>query len=152
MLSMTLLKIVSISLFAALVGVWTFGGSEDLDQRIPVGPGGSLDVAIALGDGFSFDHGSLQIRSHTDDDVRVRAETSGWGGYAVALELSHDDAAQHVALVGKVEGALHWMFGGPGKMAVKRSSWLTISSQSPPVSAGTTLGGACGDPVWPNAE
>ncbi len=109
----TLAKLVSISVLAALVGLWTLGEAGDLERRVPVGPGGSLDVAIALGGGFSFDHGSLQIRSHGEDDVRVLAETTGWGGYAVDLDLSHDGAAQRVVLDAKVEGALHWMFGGP---------------------------------------
>jgi hypothetical protein len=89
---------------------WVLPGA-DLDQRIPVGPGGSAVVDLELEGGFSLEPGSLTIRSHEADDVHVAAETSGWGTYAVALDLSATQ--DRVTLVGRVDGALSWLFGGP---------------------------------------
>lgn len=89
------------------------------DERVPVGGGGTLDVDIVLGGGFSFDHGSLHIRSHDADDVRVQADVSGWGAYAVDLDLSHE--GERAELIGRVDGPLDWMFGGP---TVNVSVWV----------------------------
>jgi DUF4097 and DUF4098 domain-containing protein YvlB len=105
--------------FAVLAAALLFGGGARLDERLPVGPGGALAADIALGEGFSSDEGSLRIRSHEDGDVRVLAETSGWGTYAVDFDLSQ--AGDRVSLVGRVEGALHWLFGGP---TVRVSVWV----------------------------
>jgi len=97
---------------ALLAGILLSGhDGSDFDRRVPVGPGGSLRVDIALGGGISFDHGSLHVRSHDAGDVRVLADSDGWGKYAVDLNLSHEGNA--VALVGRVDGPLDWMFGGP---------------------------------------
>jgi hypothetical protein len=119
--SWKLLAIPAVAVLALGIFVGALGGHErsDFDERIPVGPGGSLEVEVALGDGISFDRGSLEIRSHEDGDVRVLADTSGWGAYAVDLDLSHE--ADRVKLVGRVEGALHWLFGGP---TVDVSIWV----------------------------
>jgi len=93
--------------------------AANFDRRLPVGPGGAIAVDIALGSGISFDHGSLTIRSHAEDDLRVLAETSGWGKYAVDLDLSHQ--GEQAALVGRVDGPLDWLFGGP---TVNVSIWV----------------------------
>lgn len=102
------LAAVALALGAALVS-WL--DHPDLDERIPLRRGGRLVVDVALGGGVSLDPGSLAIRSHADDAVHVSAHTSGWGQYAVALELSQQD--DRVDLVGRVEGPLYWIFGGP---------------------------------------
>ncbi len=86
-------------------------GGTDLDERVAVQPGGDLDVDIVLGSGVSFDRGSLEITSHPAEEVRVVAEVSGWGQYAVDLDVS--ERAGDVSVVGRVEGFLHWAFGGP---------------------------------------
>ena len=54
---------------------------------------------------------SLAIRSHEADDVRVVADSIGWGRYAVDLDVTQED--ERISLVGRVEGTLHWIFGGP---------------------------------------
>jgi hypothetical protein len=90
-----------------------FGAHErsDFDRRFEVGPGGAIEADIVLGGGISFDHGSLQVRSHGDDQVRVEADSSGWGKYAVDIDVQQQ--GNRITLVGRVEGPLHWMFGGP---------------------------------------
>lgn len=92
---------------------------SDFDTRVPVGPGGSLRVDLELGGGIAFDHGSLHVRSHDAEDVRVVADTTGWGKYAVDLDLSHRD--ESVTLQGVVDGPFDWMFGGP---TVNVSIWV----------------------------
>jgi hypothetical protein len=92
---------------------------SDFEELIPVDPGGSATVDLALGEGFSFDRGSLHVRSHDTNDVRVVAESSGWGRYAIDLDLSHE--SDRLALVGRVDGFLYWLFGGP---TVNVSLWL----------------------------
>ena len=87
------------------------GSPSDLDERIPVEPGGTAYLDVELGEGFSFDKGSLEVRSHDAGNVRILAETTGWGAYAVDLKLTRAD--NDVRLVGRVDGFLHWIFGGP---------------------------------------
>jgi hypothetical protein len=91
----------------------------DLDERVPVGPGGSAVVDLDLSGRLGLEPGSLTIRSHADDDVHVAAETSGWGTYAVDLDLSARD--RRATLVGRVDGWLSWLFGGP---TVDVSLWV----------------------------
>lgn len=86
-------------------------GDADINRQIAVRPGGELSIDIALGSGVSFDHGSLQVTSDAVDEIRIATDTSGWGGYAVNVDVRQSDG--HVRLVGRVDGALHWMFGGP---------------------------------------
>ena len=43
--------------------------------------------------------------------VRITTVTEGWGGYAVDVDIRETDG--HVRVVGRVDGALHWMFGWP---------------------------------------
>jgi hypothetical protein len=103
------------ALVAAAIGVpaIVFGvvSTSDLDERIPVEPGGSLVVDIELGGGISFDKGSLRVHSHPHDEVRIVADSSGWGQYAVDFDLDRD--GDTIRLIGRVEGPLHWAFGGP---------------------------------------
>ena len=74
--------------------------------------GGTLHVDVVLDGGMS-DHGSVLIRSHTDGgrEVVATAERSGWGRWAVDLELVED--GDRAELRGRVDGALVWLFGGP---------------------------------------
>lgn len=104
-------KLIAIPAVVLAVAAAPLLSGADLDERIPVGPGGSMVADIALGDALSFDRGSLRIRSHDAEDVRVRADASGWGQYAVQLDLSRVE--ESVRLVGRVDGPLDWLFGGP---------------------------------------
>ena len=90
---------------------WWSCSTGDLDRSIPLSPGGSLSVDVELGSGFSFDHGSLVVTSHSGEEVRVVVDVSGWGGYAVDLDTR--ERAREVDVVVRVEGFLHWAFGGP---------------------------------------
>lgn len=115
-------KVLSLPLVAGGLLVAVFFADHEganFDERLPVGPGGSIAVDIALGGGISFDYGSLTIRSHAADDLRVLAETTGWGKYAVDLDLSH--RGNRAELVGRVDGPLDWLFGGP---TVNVSVWV----------------------------
>ena len=112
-------KVWSIPAAASIALVAGVFSGRDLDQRIPVGPGGSIAVDLELGAGIAFDYGSLTIRSHEAEDVRIESETTGWGRYAVDFDLSRD--GEHVELVGRVDGLLDWMFGGP---TVDVSVWV----------------------------
>lgn len=104
-----------LALPALLAGVIYYGALNDpygsFDERVPVGAGGSIRADIELGSALSFDKGSLLIRSHEEDEVRVVADIGGWGSYAVDLDLSHE--GDQVELVGRVDGPLDWLFGGP---------------------------------------
>ncbi|MFP8881278.1 MAG: DUF4097 family beta strand repeat-containing protein [Myxococcota bacterium] len=101
---------VAAGLAAASAFGWGCGGG-DIDRQIAVQPGGELSIDIELGSGISFDHGSLQIASDAIDEIRIATDTSGWGGYAVDVDIRDSNGQVHV--VGRVDGALHWMFGGP---------------------------------------
>jgi hypothetical protein len=86
-------------------------GDGDIDRRISVQPGGELSIQIELGSGLSFDHGSLRVTSDAIDEIQISTVTSGWGGYAVDVDVR--ESGGDTRLTGRVDGALHWMFGGP---------------------------------------
>ena len=98
---------------SGLLGCFSAGsGDGDLDQSLHVSPGATIRIDLEFGSSVSFDRGSLEVRSHDrPGEVRVEAETTGWGEYAVDLSLTGTD--DQVSLTGRVEGALYWMFGGP---------------------------------------
>jgi len=98
-------------LLIPVAAFWVTCGSPDVDERVAARPGGELYVDLTLGKGFSFDKGSLVVTSHEANEVRVVGEASGWGEYAVDIDVREVDGG--VRVVGKVEGLLHWMFGGP---------------------------------------
>jgi hypothetical protein len=85
--------------------------AEDLDERIPVTRGGTLEVDLDLGEGLRLDQGSLEIRSHDADVVHVLSNASGWASWAVQLRL--DREGDRVRLTGRVGGTMPWLFGGP---------------------------------------
>lgn len=114
---------VPVLLGAALFAVEPMG-EGNVDRRLEVPRGGRVDVDLVLGGGLAFDHGSLTIRSHDADDVRLLAETTGWGQYAVDLETEARD--DRLAVVGRVDGPLDWMFGGP---TVDVSLWVPSDLQ-----------------------
>ncbi len=85
--------------------------ADDLDERIPVEPGGTLEVDLDLGEGLRPDRGELQITTHASDSVHIVADTTGWGAWDVNFRLQHD--AGTVRLIGRVGGSASWLFGGP---------------------------------------
>lgn len=98
---------------AALLGLLACGlpASEDLDQRIPAAPGGVLEVDLDLGEGLRPDPGRLEVRSHDAEVVRIRAAARGWGAWGAGFRVDREGDA--VRLVGRVEGPVTWLFGGP---------------------------------------
>ena len=111
--------LVGAALAVPALGLWLNCGGVDRDQRVAAKRGGTLSVDLTLGSGFSFDKGSLTVSSHALDEVRVVVDTSGWGDYAVDVDVS--ESPDGVNIVGRVDGFLHWIFGGP---TVDLSVWV----------------------------
>ncbi|MCZ6464374.1 MAG: DUF4097 family beta strand repeat-containing protein [Proteobacteria bacterium] len=103
--------IVGAALLVPAVLITYIASGSGFDRRFDARPGGMLSADLELGSGLGFHRGSLEIASHEDDDVRVVAEISGWGKYAVDVDVR--ERADGVQVVGRVEGTLHWIFGGP---------------------------------------
>jgi hypothetical protein len=99
--------------------LWLACGGVDLDRRVAAQSGGKLAIDMQLAWGFAFDKGSLTISSHDADEVRVVVDTSGWGEYAVDVEVT--ELPDGVRVEGRVDGLLHWLFGGP---TVDLSVWV----------------------------
>jgi hypothetical protein len=100
------------------IGVWLLAAllagcalADDMDERIPVEPGGRLEVDLDLGQGLRPDPGSLEVVSHDANEVWILADASGWGASGVRFRVDQGEHA--VRLLGRVEGAFSWMFGGP---------------------------------------
>ena len=55
-------------------------GPNDLEERIPVQPGGLLEVDLYMGEGLRPDKGSLEVASHDANEVRIAADASAWAG------------------------------------------------------------------------
>jgi hypothetical protein len=87
------------------------GSPESMEERIPVEPGGRLEVDLDLGDGLRPDPGSLEVVSHDSDEIRIVAEASGWGASGVRFRV--DENGRAVSVQARVEGTFSWMFGGP---------------------------------------
>ncbi len=99
---------IGLLLVAALpAAVW----AEDLDERIPVEPGGLLEIDMDYGEGLRPDPGFLEIASHAAREVRIVADASGWGTAGVRFQVVND--GRTVRLLGRVGGAFTWLFGGP---------------------------------------
>ena len=109
-------------------------GPNDLEERIPVQPGGTLEVDLYMGEGLRPDKGSLAVTSHDANEVRIAADASGWGASGVNFRLEHD--ASTVRLYGRVTGALSWLFGGPQlavRIWVPREFALDLRTSAGPV-------------------
>jgi len=106
-----------------------------LDQRIPVAPGGLLQVDVDLGAEARSDRVSLDVRAHDADEVWVVADVSGPGSGSVSFRLEHDPA-QVVRLYARSRGILAWLFGGPSvqlRVFVPRHFALDLRSASGPI-------------------
>jgi hypothetical protein len=84
---------------------------EDMEKRVPVEPGGLLEVDLDRGVGLRPDEGSLVVHSHDADEVRVVVEASEWGASGVRFRV--DRQGHTVRVIGRVGGAVSWLFGGP---------------------------------------
>jgi hypothetical protein len=109
-------------------------GTNDLEERIPVQPGGLLEVDLYMGEGLRPDKGSLEVTSHDANEVRIAADASGWGASGVNFRVEHD--AKTVRLYGRVTGALSWLFGGPQvavRVWVPREFSLDLRTSAGPI-------------------
>ena len=86
--------------------------AEGLDQRIPVKPGGLLQVDLDLGEEARAGRVSLEIRSHEADEVYAVADLSGLGAGSVTFRVEPDENG--VRLYARSGGLMSWLFGGPG--------------------------------------
>jgi hypothetical protein len=86
--------------------------AQELDQRIPVKPGGLLQVDLDLGEEIRPERVSLEVRSHDADEVWAVADLSGLGASSIKFRLDHDERV--VRLYGRAGGLMSWIFGGPG--------------------------------------
>lgn len=104
--------LIPLTLLATTLALVAAGAQgQDLDEQLPARSGGRLEVDIDLGIGLRSDPGSLQVSTHSRDEVRVVTESSGWGSWSVVFDLSGEQG--DARLLGRVEGATSWMFGGP---------------------------------------
>ncbi len=94
-----------------LVALSSLTGTREIDDRVAVLEGGRVEIDVELEGGLGSEHGSLHIRSHEEAEVHVRAAATGWGRWAVDVDL--DRQPDGAKLVGRVNGVLLWLFGGP---------------------------------------
>ncbi len=87
------------------------GCEAEFEDRVEAPPGGQLWVDLDLGEGLRPDPGFVEIASREADEVRVRAESTGWGARGVRLRLERE--GETVRVDGGVSGAFSWLFGGP---------------------------------------
>lgn len=99
-------------LFSILVLLPAGAPAQALDRRVPVKPGGFLQVDLDLGEEIRADRVSLEVRSHDADEVWAVADLSGLGASTVRFRLENDDRV--VRLYGRSGGIMSWLLGGPG--------------------------------------
>ncbi len=117
-----------------LLGVSPPALAERWEEALPAGPGGTVEVELDLGDGLRPDPGSLSLRGHQVDEVRVAVETDGWGSWGVEPELAVVGGRIRVEV--RVTGATSWMFGGPNvrvRIWVPEKTSLDLRSGGGPV-------------------
>ena len=124
-----------------LLLLWASNGcsaSTSVDERIPLEPGGLLEVDLDYGVGLRPDPGFLEVSAHDLDEVRILGEASGWGSADVVfrVDTSGESSARSVRLVGGVRGASAWLFGGPQvrvRIRVPRESALDLRCSAGPI-------------------
>lgn len=104
----SLTVLLAVHLFGCLIGC---SGDEALDERVPAEPGGRLEVDLDRGLGLRPDPGTLVVQTHDVNEVRIVADASEWGASSVHFRV--DRGGDTVRVLGRVGGALSWMFGGP---------------------------------------
>jgi len=119
----------------ALAATWPGGaGAEGLDRRIPVEPGGLLQVDLDLGEEVRADRVSLDVRSHEADEIYATADLSGLGASSVLFRVEQDERG--VRLYGRSGGLMSWLFGGPGltvRIWVPRNFSIDVRNASGPI-------------------
>ncbi len=104
--------VLAFALVSLLAVGCTQAHAQGLDQRIPVEPGGLLQVDLDLGEEVRPERVSLEVRTHDADEVWAVADLSGLGASSVKFRVDHDDRV--VRLYGRAGGLISWIFGGPG--------------------------------------
>ena len=119
----------------ALASAWAgCARAEGLDQRIPVEPGGLLQVDLDLGEEVRADRVSLDVRSHEADEIYATADLSGLGVSSVLFRVEQDERG--VRLYGRSGGLMSWLFGGPGltvRIWVPRNFSIDARNASGPI-------------------
>lgn len=108
--------------------------AQGLDSRLPVQPGGLLQVDLDLGEEGRAGRVSLDVRSHEADEVYATAELSGLGSSSVKFRIEPDENG--VRLYGRSGGLMSWLLGGPGvvvRVFVPRSFSIDARSSSGPI-------------------
>jgi len=96
---------------------------EMLEESIPAGPEGTVEIELDFGEGLRPDPGFLAVDTHASDEVRLQVETSGWGTWGVYSSIS--GASDKVTVRVMVSGNTTWMFGGPN---VRVHVWVPESA------------------------
>lgn len=110
------------------------GLAETWEEALPNAPGGIVEVEFDLGEGLRPDPGSLTLRSHRTDEVRVEVLSDGWGSWNVEPKL--EARAGRVRIDVRVTGAGSWMFGGPNirvRIWVPEKTSIDVRSKGAPV-------------------
>jgi hypothetical protein len=81
----------NIRLLALLIGLAASSArAEDFERRVPVEPGGTLEVELSTG--------SIEVETHDLPEVEIDARTSGWAAGGMRFALEHE--AGEVRLTG----------------------------------------------------
>ncbi|MBW2245237.1 MAG: hypothetical protein JRH01_24980 [Deltaproteobacteria bacterium] len=131
-MSRRLAVLLATSLAVALLG--SPGLAETWEEALPGAPGGMVEVEFDLGEGLRPDPGSLTLRSHQVDEVRVEVLSDGWGSWNVEPKL--EERAGRTRIEIRVTGASSWMFGGPNvrvRIWVPEKTSVDVRSKGTPV-------------------
>ncbi len=92
--------------FLVLLGLLALAapaGAEQFTQSIPVARPGKLRIEL--------DRGSVEVLTHPDASVHVRAEARGLGANGVAFEVVRE--GDDVVLRARTEEWIEWLSSGP---------------------------------------
>ncbi|MCP3984766.1 MAG: DUF4097 domain-containing protein [bacterium] len=131
-MSQRLVLFLGFTLALALQG--SAGRAENWENALPGSPGGMVEVELDLGEGLRPDPGSLTLRSHQVDEVRVEVESDGWGSWNVEPKLEEQPGRTRIEI--RVTGTGSWMFGGPNvrvRIWVPEKTSIDIRSKGAPV-------------------
>ncbi len=126
--------ILALGVLALSLAVSSGAAAQDLDQRIPAQPGGSLQVDLDLGEQARPERVSLEVRSHDADEVWAVADLSGLGASTVKFRVEHDENV--VRVYARAGGIMSWLLGGPGvavRIWVPREFSIDVRSASGPI-------------------
>jgi len=98
-----MLRISFLLTLLALFVIGSAAGAEELSQTIPVAGPGRLIIEL--------DRGSVDVVTHSDPNVHVRAAAHGLGASSVAFEVVRD--GNDVVLRARTEAWLEWLSSGP---------------------------------------